>query len=284
MDPLLFFLSLTGIILQLFLCCFFLFFSLLFCSLSISPWGCGVAPYRWDTWLSLTQAVDCWDKDPSLQLTHLYHTSSNLFICLYNLGVSLFLSLTLSTNITVLLLCLPLTSLHVCSYSSWSQRSHNPPSLIFILFLSCANHFRTPFFPLWSLLYKHINVNDVLLINCKDMNEKKWYSDISFLPAFLVPSTVITLLFQWGPMDHLERPILTWSYTRNYHNQKSARRFIFLFDLLQFLFVFIAFSVAPWLGFTQGENIKYIHVKNIKRILRFITGLLSAIFCMIFIF
>lgn len=72
------------------------------------------------------------------------------------------------------------------------------------------------------------------------MNEKR-YSDISFLPAFLVPSTVIKLLsagVQWTS----ERPILTVSYKRKYH-QKSANRFILLFDP-HFL---ITFNVAPWM-------------------------------------
>lgn len=59
--------------------------------------------------------------------------------------------------------------------------------------------------------------------------KKKRYSDISFLPAFLVPSTVIKFLFYWRPVDRLERSTLTVSYKRNYH-KKSANPFIFSFE------------------------------------------------------
>lgn len=46
------------------------------------------------------------------------------------------------------------------------------------------------------------------------MNEKKRYSDISFLPAFLVPSTVIKFLSRWRPVDRPERSVLTVSYKK----------------------------------------------------------------------
>lgn len=35
--------------------------------------------------------------------------------------------------------------------------------------------------------------------------KKKRYSDISFLPAFLVPSTVIKFLSRWRPAERLQR-------------------------------------------------------------------------------
>lgn len=99
---------------------------------------------------------------------------------------------------------------------------------------------------------------------------KKRYSDISFLPAFLVPSTVIKLLFHWRPVDRLERSILTVSYKRNYHHKK-CQPFHFSFlptHLFFFCFCFNYTQCCTVAGlFFKGTPDSVYHLK--KKIIKF---------------
>lgn len=91
--------------------------------------------------------------------------------------------------------------------------------------------------------------------------KKKRYSDISFLPAFLVPSTVIKFLFYWRPVDRLERSTLTVSYKRNYHKKKvpTPSSLVLNHTLFLKLFFLIPLNVALWLVSSLKRNqIQYI--------------------------
>lgn len=87
--------------------------------------------------------------------------------------------------------------------------------------------------------------------------KKKRYSDISFLPAFLVPSTVMKFLCRWRPVDCPPRSVLTVSY-KGVTIRKSANPFIFRCDHTHiFIIFFIILNVALWLVSSKGNQTQY---------------------------
>lgn len=97
--------------------------------------------------------------------------------------------------------------------------------------------------------------------------KKKRYSDISFLPAFLVPSTVMKFLFGRRPVDRLPRSVLTVSHeekkTKNKESpsKESANPFIFHFKPhtpTHFVFYLHSMLHCVLVSSIKGNQIQYI--------------------------
>lgn len=97
------------------------------------------------------------------------------------------------------------------------------------------------------------------------MNEKR-YSDISFLPAFLVPSTVTKFLFGQCPVDRLPKSVLTVSNEekkkRSSHQKKVPTPLPFISNHTLFVFIYTQCCTVAGLLYKEKSDLIYPHLEE----------------------